>query len=89
MFEDPELLRFASAGTLGVWNNNKADQFAINLRDLHRESTGRRCPMPGGWAEDSQTWAQAPAPAALGLEGLRESEALLLPFLGAETHDQQ
>jgi hypothetical protein len=27
MFEDPEILRSASAGTLGVWNNNHAGQF--------------------------------------------------------------
>ena len=27
MFEDPGLLRFGSAGALGVWNNNQVGQF--------------------------------------------------------------
>ncbi len=27
MFEDPEILRFGSARTLGVWNNNQAGEF--------------------------------------------------------------
>ncbi|MBK9038628.1 MAG: hypothetical protein IPL83_05585 [Bdellovibrionales bacterium] len=29
MFENPGLLRFASASTLGVWNNNQAGQFML------------------------------------------------------------
>ncbi|MBK8204078.1 MAG: hypothetical protein IPK68_17780 [Bdellovibrionales bacterium] len=27
MFEDPEFLRFSSAGSLGVWNNNQVGEF--------------------------------------------------------------